>query len=658
MGTYRLGTFPAINTKIAQDQTAMNIVKFVLDKFPAQYFTHIYVDSESKNANQFMQTEQGDLVTIDSARKLVTPYVRFTIRQPGNNFEDTPYNGIWNVNQAPGAHGIDPDLTGYQPILYDPYGTIISTNDWNIRQSFNMKATFQTKADQLAFLAICDNNIKHHYGYEVISDCDIVLPQLLMEYLRGVVYKREINMLNRIKDTEDVKTHYKQDINKAFMEYLRKYSNGFIVPYKIPGENGDYAGTVFTLKRRQRVWLRLEKPEPDEGTRKGAAYDNFTVEISGYLEYANIISFITSVPAIIRGEKNNWFILSSTNRDKKNYYHTIKFTEIYKEEREIERVTCPPWRHFYNEREVMMSRVHESFDFIDEILQEDEFPVHYRIAKTILQFIKNKEQFDRIFKIVLYKNRKRVPTNTYTVDEHFHFDIPNCDLMVPYYIDVFINLDEYPIYVEKMKQILKWDFDIDWDEPAISEIRKSHWNIVLGTAEDMMNETELSRLIKIDAKDFYIANPNYHYYIYTESQGWIDVTEEVLKYGFKKNLEYYIKDVVNSKEEFLPIDVAEFLIPNPNYTYYIKVENEKLREYRKKLSEIMKMNISSQEKLELIKRLQKEYSDVLDKDSNPIKDKQYVFEKLVKPSSLPNSVEIYISRDDIDRSGINVWSTN
>ena len=555
MGTYRLGVFPSINNKYTQDKIAKEVVQFFVNKFPAQFFTHIYVDSEGQNANEYMVDDQGTLIKYESGRKIQQPNLRITIKQNGNTIDDA-FGGIWNLNKAPGAHAIDTDLTGYEPFIYGPHGDILATNEYPIRNTIEIKMTVQSKADQLAMLNMLDTNVKHHGGEIIIGESQLIMPELMLEYLRSCLYKPEITMLSRMQETEDIKLRYQQDINKMFIDYLFKYSNGGIVPFRVK-ENNQYSGTIFNLNRRQRIYLRLEKPEPDDGIKKGSIYDAFNITISGYFDYANCVSFISSVPAIIRGTKNHWYIKSSQNRDKVNYYHTIKFKEVYKEERRLLKIS-KKYKHFYHEREIMMAAKVESFDLLDDIIDKSKFNTHYVVVKSLLDRIKTQDDFDKLFKVVIYKRDEAVVN--FSVDEKFHFIIDDCDLKVPYYIDIFINQDVYSNYVDDMKKDLENYFGLDWNEPNTNVNGGTKWDILLSPQIG-----KPSQFVPIKPSQFIKPDLSFHYYINVKGE-YLCHNDDIEANGFREHIDYYIRDEAGIG---ILIDTSQFMIPDNKYTFYV-----------------------------------------------------------------------------------------
>lgn len=565
MGTVRLGVFPSLNNKYLQDELAKSFCKWFTLHFPTQFFNHIYLDTQSNNANDYIINNVGELVPVKSAQKILQPNLRITIHQSRNNHDEV-FGSLWNVNQQPGAHIIDTDLTGYRPILYDPYGVILAVNEYTIRQQVEIQVTLQTKSDQLAFLNMCDSNVKNLYVDTFKTDTFIPLPTLLLEYLRSSIFKPEITALSKMIAESDERNEYMQNINKKFAEHLFKFSENHIKPYLI--NNPDSMKTtdiVYQYLQRQLVTLHLDKAEADDGDRKGTIYSSFNVTMSGWIEFANPVSFITSVPAIIRGYKNDWYLKTSNKKNNMLYYDTIQFKEVFKDTRRLVQVNKAYWQQFYFERELLMSSKHESFDMIDEIVDVNATPTHYYILRALLDKIKTKEEFDKLFKVIIYKKDEPLDSSTYTIDEKFHFEIDNCDLQEPYYIEVFVNKLQYEYYKELiLKDLCKIGY-INWDESNSHFTRDRNVNT---RGIYYVPKVEHNLFIPIKGVDFLITDPQFNYYVQVESGEFRKVNNDVVLYN--DSLDYYIFD----GEDYVHIDRSKVLIPDPKFDYYIYDKTE------------------------------------------------------------------------------------
>lgn len=552
MGTVRLGVFPSINNKVLQDKIANQVCDWFINKFPTGFFKHVYIDTQNKNASQYIINTNGEFTKYESGQKIVPPNIRFVIEQGANNIKDA-FNGIYNVNMKPGAFAVDTDLEGYKPIYEDCYGSILSINDYPIRNNISVTLTLSTKSDQLAVANILNSNFKAGtYGDIIVCDSVVPLPNLLMEYLRSCLFKPEIMNLSKMNKNDAQYDSYKKEINKKFMEFIYRFSNGAIKPYRAADLSVPDYNFVYGYERKQRVFIRFDDPDLDTGTKKGNVYDHFNITLSGSIDYANLITFITSVPAIIRGTKNNWYLKTSENKDKNLYYSMMKFKEVYRENRFLEPISSK-YIHFYLERELLMSMSEESFDLLDEILIEKQFPAHYHVMKALLSMVKTQEDFDKLFKICIYKDRYII--DNYEVDKNFHFKIHNCDLSVPYYIDIFLRKDEYQKYLDKMEDYLN-KYDIDWNEVNYHTNRGYNNNMLYGSFKGRVitNHNEIQ------------YDPNYIGRDISQIYKSINSNR-----GSNWNIVFDSDSMLSDDNNtFTPIKTKLYLIPDPSYDYYVK----------------------------------------------------------------------------------------
>ena len=579
MGTVRLGNFPSLNNKKLTDCIDKGILFYFLNHFPRNFFTNMYMDNQTGSSGNYNINPEGDLIKIETGKKINNPSMRFNIKHGANNTVD-PFGGdIWNVNQQPGAFAIDTDLTGYRPILYDPYGVIIALNERTIRNTFDINMTFDSKDDQLACCNYLDSNLKMNYVSVVEIKTFIPMHRLMMEYLRASIFKSEINVLSKMKAESKEKLEYQQKINIMFTEHMYKFSENHIKPYKLLDPNNDNHDYVFGYWQTQRVTIHFDKYEADDGNKKGNAWTNFNVNLNGWIEYGNPIGFITSVPAIIRGSKNNWMMKTSSETDRNNYYHMMKFKEVFKDTRRLAPVDGDYYQHFYFEREIMMSSKVEDFNIIDDVITQEETPSHYAVMKAILSTVNTQEEFDNLFKVVIYKDDTPLDKHEYSIDKKFNFHIINCDLTVPYYIDVFVNKCIYANKIDNMKDFLK-KLGINTDEPnykpPLNDLMVNYnqngigtINMIMGTSYDSDNE-DVKEFIRAMPDNFLTIDTEFEYYtrIYEngESKYYKVSPKQILT---NRNMELFI--FING--EYVLIDIDNILIPDPKIDFYIYDRN-------------------------------------------------------------------------------------
>ena len=599
MGTIRLGTFPSTGNKIYQDMIAQRLLEWFISRFSPGFFNHIYLNTQNQVASSYIVNEQtGKLQKAQAGQKILQPALRMNVNQGRNNHDDV-FGTIWNPNQQPGAFSIDTDMTGYKPFMYDPYGIILATNEYTIRNNFDININLQTKADQLSFFNYCDSNLKHLYVQVIPMETQVILPNLMMEYLRKCVFKHELDMLDKMVGDSEDKRNFRNRINERFNEYLYDFSNKCIKPYREQEMDNGVKNYTYVLNRTQYLTFKIEKPDGDEGTKKGGLYTSFSVSMSGWMEYANPISFITHVPAIIRGKKNDHFIRLSSETNYKGQNSIMEFKEVFKDERKKKMIDLNKWKKFYTEYEIMMSSVTENFNILDDVIDREDTPITYCVMHALLDFIESKEQFDELFKVHIYKNNEAISENTYSIDEKFNITIQDCDLLVPYYIDIYVNIFKYQNLMDK---IIKYLYDsgllldkngnllfgmnMDTNDlyKMISQymmhtkhnsiygddtlyllvgskyfwkyIHRRGWHYLTKNLED-------NTFVPIKIEDFATASSEYDYYTLSVKNEYIPVTEEVVE--IRDDLQFYFKD----GDEYFAIDREQVLVPDPKYNFYI-----------------------------------------------------------------------------------------
>ena len=608
MGTLRLGAFPSTGNKMYQDIIAKRLLEWYISRFSPGFFNHIFLNTQNNVASSYIvNTSTGELEKVQSGQKILTPALRLNVQQGRNNHDDV-FGSLWNVNQQPGAFMVDTNMVGYKPFLIDPYGVILSSNDYTIRNNFDFIISLQTKADQLSFYNYCDTNLKHLYVQTIPVDTQIMIPNLLIEYIKKSVFKYEFDMLDKMAGDSEDKIKYRNKINELFTSYLYDFSNGCIKPFRESQlENGvtDYS---YILNRKQLITLHLEKSDGDEGTKKGGLYTGFTVNMSGWMEYANPISFMTQVPAIIRGKKNDHFIRLSSGSDYKGNTYLMSFKEIFKDEREIVNIDKNVWKRMYTEYEIMMASSLEKFNILDDVIDVNDTPSCYYTMSALLDQISTKEEFNELFTVHIFKENKLISKNLYDIDEKFNITIRDCNLMVPYYIDIYVNVFKYEKYFDKIidmlyksglymdknglfaigniKNMSKSDL-YTWLTQYYKHSKYQDYALINGkllsgsklfiTVGDeyfwkyvhrrgwhyLTQQFENKTFIPIKIENFAKASSEYKYYVKNPNEEYIPVEEEVVE--VRDDLEYYVK----YDDEFFKIDREEVLVPDPEYEYYI-----------------------------------------------------------------------------------------
>jgi hypothetical protein len=253
---------------------------------------------------------------------------------------------------------------------------------------------------------------------------------------------------------------------------------------------------------------------------------------------------------------------------------------------------------------------------IGEVITEKDTPSHYYIIKALMSFVNSKEDFDNLFQIVIYKNNDSVP---FKVDKDFNITIENCDLNVPYYIDVFIKRTLYQYYMERIKDILykngllidpyesnlhiyrrrikrldgasnsKFDPNNPYkgkyldDSPygpdgklmsdqkrktidgyLLDELHagdRGYYYITKNKDGTINNKPET--FVPIKTMHFCKASDQWKYYVQSDTGSFIEVDGMVLEQ--RDDLQFYIQD----NGEYVRIKRESVLIPDPEYSYFV-----------------------------------------------------------------------------------------
>ena len=565
MATVRLGAFPSLNNKGMQDEIAKAFVKWFCNRFSAGFFNHIYLDTQISNASSyFMNNATGELQKLESGAKILQPSLRVNIKQGQNNMQDV-FGSLWNVNQQPGAFAIDTNLTGSKPFLYDCYGVTLATNEYTIRNPIDITVSLQTKADQLAFYNIADSNIKNMYVQTIVEETSIMLPTLYLEYIRDCVFKPELIALEKMESDSEEKAQYRQKINEKFAEYLFKFSNGAIKPFTERTNENGVTNYLYKLKQKRMITFHLDKAEGDDGTKKGSAYTGFSVSFSGWMEYGNPVTFLSSVPAVIRGTKNDYFIRTSSKSDAQHNYKLMEFKEVFNDNRHLLAVDGIKWAHFYFEKEILMASNTEHFNILDDVIVEEDSPSHYYICKALMTFINDQDDFDNFFKVVIYKGDEILDESEYSVDKDFNFTIKNCDLVKPYYIDVFVRRGRYENAMEFItKRLESIGIYIDNKETNTHNAKDRGWFYLPKQYSAKDEETGVKQtFVPIKQRDFLRADPQYDYFTLNIEDEMIPIKNEVIER--RPDLPFYMQ---TPDGQYVHIDREKIMIPDADYNYY------------------------------------------------------------------------------------------
>ena len=218
---------------------------------------------------------------------------------------------------------------------------------------------------------------------------------------------------------------------------------------------------------------------------------------------------------------------------------------------------------------------------LDDIIVKEDTPSHYYIMRALLSLIKDQDAFNSLFKVIIYKNNEPLDKKYYTIDEKFNFTIKECNLSVPYYIDIWINKNLYDNYLSNIISELSRVGIIISNNEVYSHFSKYNWSIydpfyspnfkerayyyLTQTYDGEESEgNTIKTFIPIKTVDFLAAPKNENFYVVSVDGVMIAVENEVIE--TRDDLDYYIKD---PDGEYIKIDRNKVLVPDPEYKFYI-----------------------------------------------------------------------------------------
>ena len=68
MGTTRLGIFPSLNNKVMYDKLDKGLAEWFLARFPNDFFSHVFIENQSNNSNNYKLNPNGELIPINSSQ--------------------------------------------------------------------------------------------------------------------------------------------------------------------------------------------------------------------------------------------------------------------------------------------------------------------------------------------------------------------------------------------------------------------------------------------------------------------------------------------------------------------------------------------------------------------------------------------------------------
>lgn len=440
MATYRTAVFPAINNMRAMNDVSKSVAKFFIDLFPIDFFKYIYVDTLEGIPSLYI-TKNGVLEMInEEVNQAEYPRLIIRVKPKANNIEETIFEKIVSIYKYPLAQLIRSDnALAFTFFDGDPYHIKISSMDDYTKSEIEFQIIVRSRTDQQAVANILATCCKKEYGYPFMVKTEYILPYDLTDHLKHCIFLKEKNAMidvNGYMNEEEIKEVNKK-INDQFVSYLNQYSYGDIVPLN-PDESSN-GRREFLLRRGLRIYLNIDNWEKDEGNKKENVYENFTLSANGYYECYHPLSFITTVPSIIRGQSNSKLIPTSNALDNNLNVRTMMAREAYCEERNfpLERHSLEGlWTKVFDEKEVVLdNKETETIDILDWV-SENQF-----VSKTLELLVKNStiDELRKNVKVFIYEDRDIIDDSRYYIDDGLVLVINNNDTEKCYYIELYIN---------------------------------------------------------------------------------------------------------------------------------------------------------------------------------------------------------------------------
>lgn len=439
MATYRTSVFPALDNKRAMDIVSRAVAGYFINLFPVNFFRYVYIDTLTGMPNLYI-TKNGSLEMVtEEVQQTEYPRLVIRIKPKANNVEETIFEKLISIYKYPAAQLIRSDNTlAFTFFDGDPYHIKISSMDDYTRSDIEFQIMVRTRDDQQAVANILATYCKKEYGYPFMVKTEYQLPSNMTEHIKRCIYMKELTALNNSVGymTEGERNKIQTEIQNQFSAYLNQYSYQDIVPM----DDNRGSGKSYLLRRGLRVYLNIEQWEKDEGNKKENVYENFSLTSSGYYECYHPITFLTTIPSIIRGSSNSKIIPTSVDTDNDGKVHTILSREAYSEERNdpVDKINMTKnWVKVFDEREIVFdNREEELIDIIDWI------PEYDKVTKKTLELLVKYSTINEIrenVKIFVYEDRDVIDPIRYCLLDGMVLSVKNNDTDKCYYIEVYLN---------------------------------------------------------------------------------------------------------------------------------------------------------------------------------------------------------------------------
>lgn len=478
--------FPASNNinDISLFQIYRAVANHVFNLVPIHLFQTIILDFKD-NMKDVFAYKNGKLDNIGEATKLPHPSIIIEFVGTGNNYKDTHFNSINTpLQNYAGAEGINLEKRGLNAIYSDINNIQIFTSNIYCKSQFNITFAVQTLDDRNNLANILDTNLKQHYGYALEKiDTRYLLPNEMINYLKKCVFAKDINYItnNQLNLSDEDITQRAKEIDNRFVQYMEASSAGVITKFTNKNSQIDMDNLRLSYNRLSNAYYKLDDTiQLSEGEKRGDLYDKFTITASGYIEYYNLMNFVTSVPLTVNGEFTDNYLVNSKNADS-NYNTRLKVMNTIFTETRDPLYLPTKYKNFallYEDREFVCENGYDVYPILFKMMEEykddintspfsflfyDKFSTidfdNFKDFITDFNFncypSENIPDIDRVLyvignydptllkewiKVYVWEGNALLNENRYDVDNQFNLNINNTDSNKIYSFKIFIDI--------------------------------------------------------------------------------------------------------------------------------------------------------------------------------------------------------------------------
>lgn len=401
MPTRHFATFPATGVKSGIDNILHAVSNFIIGKFPQRTIRAINIDTKDKMRDFYKNALEGyagkvnnNLENIQELIKIPKPHLFV-----GYTFDsgfDTTETGVgetmpWNY---PSAHYLDNHLNEAFPVFKDKERDIlIATYNLRVRCTAEYLINCASKEEQISIYVYLKNFVRDYYSYAIPGiKTQFTIPNSVIKTLKDDLYGEDAPF---------------DDIDEEFDVYLKKWSYGDIYPvYRNNKEKDKFYELRYTYNR---IDLKLSgKPQIDDGDKKDAAYDNYTIRFPAVVEFYIPITYVIRTPKLITGAtgsviKSPDFIKLDDVPDANNDIPIVKVPNAYLDE--ADRSYIPNGFSLFSRDEFALASPEDYYD-IHWLVDDNENKRN--IFDTLTQ-----DQRLQVFKVFVYEDNHLLDEGKY-----------------------------------------------------------------------------------------------------------------------------------------------------------------------------------------------------------------------------------------------------